>query len=630
MNELLPQLVPVLAATLLHFLWQGLLIGLVAAAALALLGNARPQARYAVACGALLACVLWPAFTLLQAVMQARDTAPVAALAYVTAEASRFAGASVLREALEAPRLPPLPWIVALWAAGVVACSLRMAGGLLWVRHMCDRAQVATGAELQACTQRLAARMGIRRTVALRISGDGDGPVTAGWRRPVVLLPVSLLTRMPAELIEALIAHELAHIRRHDYLVNLLQGAVETLLFYHPVVWWLSRRIRVERELVADGIAAAALGEPRRLAIALSELDRHAGVRSPTPQTRFAPAAHGGHLMSRIRQLVRPERRAVGKAAALPLIGLALAGAAFYAQARLAVPAPTATPAHVASSATPAASLAPVAAAASPAADAAPKAPARSARRMVASEDAAYALVRKDRNGFSLSGSDHDIDGIEIARSAIDGDFIWFRRDGKTWIVSDADTVSRAHQAWAATDALSGQMQGLSQRMQPHSERMQALSKRMEALSAGNAFETPEVRAASEEMEALGARMGELGERQALLAVQSMNASDAERDRLHREQEVLSQQQESLSAEMERHAAVMEAAGKRLQAQHAPMEALGREMEAAGRPMEAIGKEMEALGTKMEREAEVADAQVRKLIDEAYASGRARPAPERR
>ncbi|MGJ4727905.1 M56 family metallopeptidase [Luteimonas sp. SDU101] len=224
MNELLAQLVPALAAALLHFLWQGLLIGLVAAAALALLGNARPQARYAVACGALLACVLWPGLTLLQAVVQADAAAPVAALAYVAADASGIADVSVLGEALHTPRLPPLPWIVALWAAGVLVCSLRMAGGLLWVRHLCDRAQLATGAEWQACTQRLAARMGIRLTVALRISAEGDSPVTAGWRRPVVLLPVALLARMPAELVEALIAHELAHIRRHDYLVNLLQA----------------------------------------------------------------------------------------------------------------------------------------------------------------------------------------------------------------------------------------------------------------------------------------------------------------------------------------------------------------------------------------------------------------------
>ena len=87
-------------------------------------------------------------------------------------------------------------------------------------------------------------------------------------------------------------------------------------------------------------------------------------------------------------------------------------------------------------------------------------------------------------------------------------------------------------------------------------------------------------------------------------------------------------QQESLSVEMERHAAVLEVAGKRMEAQYAPMEALGKEMEAAGKPMEAIGKDMETLGAEIEREAEIADRQVRKLIDEAYAGGQARPAPE--
>ena len=631
MNEFLSLLMPALATALLQFLWQGALIGLLAALALALLRNAQAQTRYAIACLALLACVLWPAFTLLQALMQTEDAASAATLTYIGADAARTANAS-LRHALQGPVASGLPWIVALWAAGVTACSLRMAGSVLWVRRMCNRAQATAGAEWQACAQRLAMRMGIRRTVALRLSDEGDSPVTAGWRRPLVLLPAALLARMPADLVEALIAHELAHIRRHDYLVNLLQGAVEALLFYHPVVWWLSHRIRIERELVADGIAAAALGEPRRLAVALSELDRHAGVRSSIPQMRYAPAAHGGHLMSRIRQLVRPEPRAIGKAAALPLLGLAVAGAAFYAHARLVPPPPAAPAPHDAPAAPPAppAAPAPVPAPAPAALPAPPAPPAAPARIVVASKDlSGYALVRKGRDGYSMSGSSSDHDDIEAARKGIDGDFIWFRRDGKAWVVSDADTVARARQAWAATDALSKQMDVLGDRMRPHSERMEALGKRMESLSADNAFDTPEVRAASKQMEALGEKMGELGQRQAKLALQSVDASDAERQRLQREQDELARQQEALSAQMERHSAVMDAAGKRMQVQHAPMEAIGKEMEQAGKPMETIGKEMEVLGSKIEREAGIADKQVRKLIDEAYASGRARPAPTR-
>jgi D-alanyl-D-alanine endopeptidase (penicillin-binding protein 7) len=123
--------------------------------------------------------------------------------------------------------------------------------------------------------------------------------------------------------LEALLAHELGHVRRHDYLVNLVQNVVETLLFYHPAVWWISRRIRHEREQIADDFAARQLGEPRRLARALSELER---LQFSTPH--LAQAASGGDLMLRIRRLVRPDPQALDWRAAIPVLGLVLACAA--------------------------------------------------------------------------------------------------------------------------------------------------------------------------------------------------------------------------------------------------------------------------------------------------------------
>ena len=125
--------------------------------------------------------------------------------------------------------------------------------------------------------------------------------MTAGWWKPIVILPSSLLTGMPVELIEALLAHEVAHVKRMDYLVNLFQSAIEIALFYHPAVWWISKQIRIEREQIADDLAAGLLGEPRRLALALSELEQFQ-FSHPQP----ALSAHGGNLMSRIKRLVRP------------------------------------------------------------------------------------------------------------------------------------------------------------------------------------------------------------------------------------------------------------------------------------------------------------------------------------
>jgi D-alanyl-D-alanine endopeptidase (penicillin-binding protein 7) len=175
----------------------------------------------------------------------------------------------------------------------------------------------------QARLSRLADRCGIGRHVRLRIVDALASPVTAGCWRPVVLVPAALVTGMPPQLLEALLAHELGHVRRHDYLVNLVQNVIEALLFYHPAVWWISRRIRQERELIADDFAAHRLGEPRQLARALSELER-----LQFSHHHLAQAAAGGDLMARIRRLVRPDPQALDWRAAIPVLGLVLACAA--------------------------------------------------------------------------------------------------------------------------------------------------------------------------------------------------------------------------------------------------------------------------------------------------------------
>jgi len=621
MTELAAQLVPALATALLHFLWQGAAIGLLAWLALAALRGARPQARYMVACMALLACVALPLWQVLD-VLGGTNAARGAATAAL--HVGDIAAWNMMRiPAADWPAAQAAsPWVVALWATGCALLSLRMALGLRWVRQLLDGALPAdTG--WQARLDRLAARLGIDRAVALRIVADGDSPVTAGWWRPVVLLPAAVAARMPVDLVEALLAHELGHVRRHDYLVNLLQGAVEALLFYHPVVWWLSHRIRVERELVADDLAATALGERRQLAVALAELDRLAVPRSPFPHVHFAQAAHGDRLMPRIRQLIRPERRSAGAAVVLPLLGLAVAGAAFYAHARRA-DAPPAVAAAIAAQAATAASR-PVAHPAIATADPAAKTAARTVVHARGHEG--YALVRRGEDGFSMSGDVDDVEAIRAAQRSVDADFLWFRRDGKAWIVRDADALASARAAWQPTEALDRQMRALDGKMRPHSERMQVLGKRMESLNAGAGTETPEMQASAEQMQALGARMREIAQQQVSLAQRMQDASPREHRRLQGEIEELDARQQALQRDMAHHSAIMEAAGRRIEASHAPMEALGREMEAAGRPMQAIGKEMEAVGARIEQVAKVADGKVRAIVDDAYARGLATPAP---
>lgn len=299
--------------TLLHFLWQGLVLGCATAVLLTLMRNARPEHRYNVACTALFACLAWPALAFYQRMQDAAAMVGAAIPAGGWASAQGNAPDSIMGQ----PQ-GNLSWVVALWAVCASMLALRIGLGLLWVRRA--EQQYTGDAHWQARVERMAAQFGVTRHVRLRVVQNLASPITAGWWRPVVLVPASLITGMPAHLLEALLAHELAHVRRLDYLVNLGQNVVETLLFYHPAVWWISGRIREEREQIADDIAATHLGEPRRLALALSELERF-----QFSSHHLAQAANGGDLMSRIKRLIRPDTKALNWKAALPVLGLAAA-----------------------------------------------------------------------------------------------------------------------------------------------------------------------------------------------------------------------------------------------------------------------------------------------------------------
>jgi D-alanyl-D-alanine endopeptidase (penicillin-binding protein 7) len=290
---------------LLNFLWQGVVIGLVAALLLAVLRGAPARWRYGVCALSLVLCLVLPLVQCLDAVPSDAD----------------FIGEL-------SPLAAQMPALVAAWALGASVMFGRLALGLAWVARARRRSEPAP-AEWQARLDALARRLGVTRRVSLRLLPELAGPIALGTLKPCVLLPAALLTRLPVSLIEALLAHELAHVRRWDYLANLLQSAVEALLFFHPVVWWLSARLRAERELVADDLSAQALGDSRRLAQALhalSELD-------PDPMTPpLAPAARGGDLLHRIERLLAPRPQATGWKLALP--ALLIAATSFVVQAK--------------------------------------------------------------------------------------------------------------------------------------------------------------------------------------------------------------------------------------------------------------------------------------------------------
>lgn len=223
---------------------------------------------------------------------------------------------------------PWLAWIVAGWSLGVVLCSLRPLLGWHTLRRLGRDGVSPASDEVLATLQRVSERLGLRRAVRVLQSTLAQVPVVIGYVRPVILLPVSLATCLPAGQLEAILAHELAHVRRHDFVVNLLQTLVETIFFYHPAIWWLSRQIRVEREHCCDDLVVALLGNRVEYGRALVAIEQLRGRN-----TLLALGAGDGSLLARVRRIlgVGADRNAVSLVGRWPaaLFGLALIGVTF-------------------------------------------------------------------------------------------------------------------------------------------------------------------------------------------------------------------------------------------------------------------------------------------------------------
>ncbi len=217
-----------------------------------------------------------------------------------------------------------LSWIDAIWLAGVMALSVRLFGGWRAVRKLQSSTKAPAPQPIYAAFLRLSGSMGITRRVDLLICQRIAGPVAIGVLRSVIILPAAALSHLSPEQLEVVIAHELAHIRRADYLWNMLQTMVETLFFFHPAVWWLGNRTRQLRELCCDDEAVAACGDPMVYATALLQLEEQRALR-----IRLAMAFHGntGSLKSRILHILEG-RQAINGIRRRDAIPLSLAGVA--------------------------------------------------------------------------------------------------------------------------------------------------------------------------------------------------------------------------------------------------------------------------------------------------------------
>ena len=349
-NWISPRTMQALGWALLHFVWQGTALAAFAASAMAICR--RTQMRYLIGVATLGLMLLAPVATF-TFYLQQRAALPVtmaaptavhhAAAASYETETSESAKASSIRTSLDA-----FSWLVEAWLLGVAFFSLRSAGGfLLLERERRKQSSIVADDVLEICDA-IQEQLGIQRAIQYCECLWLQAPAVIGWFKPVVFLPVSALTGLSEEQLRSVIAHELAHIQRLDPFVNVFQVGVETLLFYHPAVWWLNKRIRAEREHCCDETAVAVCGNAVEYARALTMMEEWRSAPA------LAMAANRGPLTERIVRVLGLKQlgtgiRGIGISGSI----LCLAAALIAGNALLGIAHPKAALAAIVAQATP-------------------------------------------------------------------------------------------------------------------------------------------------------------------------------------------------------------------------------------------------------------------------------------
>jgi len=325
---------------LVHTVWEDVLIWCVLEMALIALARKSPQARYLAACVALVAMAGLPWLTFDAADLMARlrdsDAGRSEMVAGVPLPAKSHAAvaeedSATNMESTPMTFAPPedapsvvtrlLPVLVALWIAGLVFSAGRLWMGWRGVQRLIRQPFQLPAPVWRKRFDELIGLSGVERIIRLGESAAVAVPIVAGWLKPVILLPIGVMASLPAEQVEVILLHELAHIARHDYLINLLQSVVETVFFYHPAVWAVSRRIRLERELACDDQTV------QRCACARTYAEALAGFEEFRVHSPLLAATGGGDLLTRIHRILnRPqaERRGPGIFAAAGFCGVGI------------------------------------------------------------------------------------------------------------------------------------------------------------------------------------------------------------------------------------------------------------------------------------------------------------------
>ncbi|HFA50409.1 MAG TPA: hypothetical protein ENJ95_15455 [Bacteroidetes bacterium] len=302
--ELIQQLFPenilqALGWTVLHSLWQAFIVALVLAAYLLGTKGQDARKRYLAGCSAMGAAFF---FSVLTFFILLKNSEVPGGITPVAGAAGGQAAVSQINNSFFPYFNKNMPLIVALWLLGMAVFLLKMLGGLLYIQQLKSRHLSAVPAQWQQRLVQLKEGLGISKTIQLAASAKVKVPIALGWLKPVVLLPLAAVNNLDMQQVEAILAHELAHIARHDYLVNILQSIIEALFYFNPAIWWMSARIRSERENCCDDVAVALCGSSLAYAKALVSLQE---MQQASPALAMSFSKDKNKLLLRIQRILQ-------------------------------------------------------------------------------------------------------------------------------------------------------------------------------------------------------------------------------------------------------------------------------------------------------------------------------------
>jgi bla regulator protein blaR1 len=451
-----------------------------------------------------------------------------------------------------------LDLLVNIWALGIIFLTLKLMGGFIYVQNLKSKRTYFLDDATEKIFKNLLKKAQISQHVYLFESALAKTPMTIGYFETVVLLPMGLATGLTVKELEAVLAHELAHIRRADYLVNILQTIVEIVFFFHPAIWYISAKIREERENCCDDLAMEMVGDKIHLAKALTNIELFR-------QRESLAMAFGGNkqnLLSRVQRILGINSSKTSSYEGVFAVVLIILASIFYVNIEKANAQEPIPPKRV---------VAPIA----PKSPTPPKPPKRMTQTFIQGDDG---TVHNYINNHEM----HIQDGYILV-------------DGQPVKLSPEDSIKlRYHQQ---------EMKRLQEKMQPYQDKMTKLSAEMQTYSTKIQAQTQPLSAHGKELGVLGEKLGRLSRKQAIaeLQLEDLKAGSKERMQLEKELAELKAQNNALEKQMNLHEKQMEEAESKMENVEAPMEKLGEQMEEQGKYMEEIGKEMEVHGEAIEK-----------------------------